>query len=229
MRIGVVSDSHGCLIGLQTVVEWLQIAGVRSIYCAGDIASFGPRPNQCIEYLRANEIGSVQGNEDLNMVRPLERPVRNERICEIEEIEAWGRAQLTEENRRWLAELPIEVAPEAGLLITHAAPGNQERVVPAEQDPEFPEGIDAVAAGHLHRPYVKRTPRGLWVNAGSVARPCDGDPRASCAVLERTNGAWDAQIYRIPFDLMTAVANIRKAGMPHADKLVQTQLEARWW
>ena len=63
MRIGVVSDSHGCLIGLQTVVEWLQIAGIDAVYCAGDIASFGPRPNQCVEYLRSHGIVSVQGTK----------------------------------------------------------------------------------------------------------------------------------------------------------------------
>lgn len=229
MRIGVVSDCHGCLIGLRTVVEWLDISGVDLTVCAGDVASFGPRPNGCIEYLRENEIQTAQGNEDLNIVEPVARPVKNERIAEIEAIEAWGRNEVTEENRRWLADLPKELELDGGLLVTHAAPGNQTRVVTAEQEPSFPEGVQAVAAGHLHRPYVKRTERGLWVNAGSVARPCDGDPRASCAVLERRNGAWDAEIYRIPFDLLSAVDNIRKAGMPFADKLVQTQLEARWW
>lgn len=229
MRIGVVSDCHGCLIGLQTVVEWLEIAGIDRIACAGDIASFGPRPNECIEYLRGKAIPTVQGNEDLNMVRPKERLVRNERIEEIEAIEAWGRAQLSDASRQWLADLPEELQLESDLLVTHAAPGDQERVVTRDQEPEFPPGVAAVAAGHLHQPFVKRTARGLWVNAGSVARPCDGDSRASCAVLTRIDNGWEAEIFRIPFDLMTATENIRKAGMPYAEKLVRTQLEARWW
>jgi predicted phosphodiesterase len=229
MRIGVVSDSHGCLIGLQTVVEWLEIAGVDRIVCAGDIASFGPRPNECIDFLRARAIPTVQGNEDLTMAHPQSRRMRTERIAEIEAIEEWGRARLSDDNRRWLAALPKTIEPVEGLLVVHAAPGDQTRIVTADDEPVFPDGIEAVAAGHLHHPFVKRTPRGLWVNVGSVARPCDGDPRASCATLECHDGIWDAQIFRIPFDLMTAVANIRKAGMPYAEKLVQTQLEARWW
>lgn len=229
MRIGVVSDCHGCLVGLQTVVEWLEIAGVDTIVCAGDVASFGPRPNGCIELLRLKNIPTVQGNEDLNMIEPVERPDRSERIIEIEAIEAWGRNALSDESRQWLADLPKEIVLEGDVLVTHAAPGDQTRVVTPDLIPEFPEAIRAIAAGHLHQPYVKVTPHGLWVNAGSVARPCDGDPRASCAVLERVNGQWTAEIYRIPFDLMTAVENIRKAGMPFADKLVQTQREARWW
>lgn len=229
MRLGVVSDCHGCLIGLQTVVEWLELAGVTRTVCAGDVASFGPRPNACIEYLRRKAIPTVQGNEDLNMVHPVARSDRSDRMAEIEAIEAWGRAELTDENRQWLEALPVELRPEHDLLITHAAPDSQTRVVTLTDTAEFPPGIHAVAAGHLHHPYVKQTEQGLWVNAGSVARPCDGDPRASCAVLERHDGRWSAQIYRIPFDLMTAVENIRKAGMPFADKLVRTQLEARWW
>ena len=229
MRIGVVSDCHGCLIGLKTVVEWIEIAGIDQVVCAGDVASFGPRPNECIEFLRAKAIPTAQGNEDLNMVHPTERSVRNERIAEIEAIEAWGRAQLTEANRQWLAELPKELRIHPALLVTHAAPGNQERIVTRDEVPDFPPGIDAIAAGHLHHPFVTRTEHGLWVNAGSVARPCDGDPRASCAVLQCQNGHWDAGIYRIPFDLMTAVENIRKQDMPFADKLIRTQMEARWW
>jgi predicted phosphodiesterase len=39
MRIGVVSDPHGCLIGLQASLDWLAEEGVDLVVCAGDVAN----------------------------------------------------------------------------------------------------------------------------------------------------------------------------------------------
>jgi Icc-related predicted phosphoesterase len=50
MRIGVVSDPHGCLVGLRTALDWLEKERVDVTVCAGDVANFGPQPNECIPY-----------------------------------------------------------------------------------------------------------------------------------------------------------------------------------
>lgn len=74
-RIGVISDIHGSLVPLEIGYEFLEARGVDRIICAGDVASFGPDPNEVIEYLRANGIESVMGNEDESMLsEPEEAP-----------------------------------------------------------------------------------------------------------------------------------------------------------
>ena len=50
------------------------------------------------------------------------------------------------------------------------------------------------------------------MNPGSVGQPRDGDPRAACAVFDRTTAV--LEIRRLPYDVAAAQAAIRRAGMP---------------
>ena len=111
----------------------------------------------------------------------------------------------------------------------HGGPNAADEIVDAEARPSFPSGVSLVAAGHLHVPFVTLTRQGLWVNAGSAGRPCDGDPRAAAVVLGRKAGAWQASIHRVPFDVDAAVEAIRRADMPCAERLIETQRQACWW
>jgi predicted phosphodiesterase len=230
MRIGVISDPHGCLVGLKAGLDWLEQAGMDMIVCAGDVANFGPQPNACVALLAERIIVSVQGNCDRAILQaaPDDHPT-DERTVQITEIDNWGRARLTPASRQWLAALPPRLNPAPGVLVVHGGIKTLDEIVDADASPVFPPGISVVAAGHLHVPFVNYTRQGVWVNAGSVGRPCDGDPRAAVAVLEQHAGGWQASIYRVPFDLDSAVQAIRKAQMPYTERLIETQRKACWW
>lgn len=230
MRIGVVSDPHGCLVGLKAVLDWLGKEGIDSVVCAGDVANFGPHPNECIALLAERSIPSVQGNCDRNLLLSSQTvPHADVRSSQLAAIDNWGREELTAASRQWLASLPHRLAPAQGVFVVHGGLETSEEVVEAGARPFFPPGISAVAAGHLHVPFIIRTGQGVWVNAGSAGRPCDGDPRAALAVLEQQPKGWKASIHRVPFDLDTAAQAIRRANMPYAERLVETQKEACWW
>jgi hypothetical protein len=99
-------------------------------------------------------------------------------------INNWGIAALTPSSRQWLAGLPPKLSPAPDVLIVHGSVSAVDEIVDADAKPYIPTTVYTVAAGHLHKPFIIRTPRGLWVNAGSAGRPCDGDPRAAFALLE---------------------------------------------
>ena len=230
LRIGVVSDPHGCLIGLRTALDWLVDAGIELIVCAGDVANFGPQPNACIALLAERGIQTVQGNcdRDMLLLPSAEQPV-DARTAQLRAINDWGRTRLTASSRRWLAALPSSLTPAPGFLVVHGGVDDPDEIVDAHAQPTFPEGVSAVAAGHLHIPFVNRTARGLWVNAGSAGRPCDGDPRAALVVLEQKVDDWDISIHRIAFDLDAAARAIRASKMPYPDRMIETQVNACWW
>jgi predicted phosphodiesterase len=200
------------------------------IVCAGDVANFGPQPNECIALLAERNVLGAQGNcdRDILLDSPAD-PHADARSAQIAAINDWGRERLTPASRQWLAALPPKLAPVPGLLIVHGGLQDLEEIVAAGARPHFPQGMSAVAAGHLHAPFVNRASQGLWVNAGSAGRPCDGDPRAALAVLERGRQGWSATIHRVPFDLEAAVRAIRQAGLPYTDRLAETQRQACWW
>ena len=229
MRVGIVSDPHGCLVGLKAALDWLRKEGVDIIVCAGDVANFGPQPNESIALLVERDIASVQGNCDRDLLMPSPAEQVDERTLQLNTINDWCRERLTSASRKWLAALPPKLMPVPGVLVVHGGVEDLDEIVDADANPSFPQGVAVVAAGHLHRPFVIRTERGLWVNAGSAGRPCDGDPRAALAIFESQPEGWAALIHRIPFDLEAAAQAIRKANMPYAERLIETQRKACWW
>ena len=230
MRIGVISDPHGCLVGLRAALDWLEDAGVDRVVCAGDVATFGPQPNECIALLAERRIATVQGNCDRDVLLPSPASeYMDERTAQLTAINDWGRDRLTPASRQWLAALPPRLVPTPGVVIVHGGLEGPDEIVDAEATPSFPQGVSMVAAGHLHVPFVNRTGEGVWVNAGSAGRSCDGDPRAALAVLEQGPRGWTASIHRVPFDLKAAAAAIRQARMPFAERLIEIGEKACWW
>lgn len=230
MRIGIISDPHGCLVGLKATLDWLRKEGIDTIVCAGDVANFGPQPNECISLLVERTIASVQGNCDRDILLPFPTAKdTDERTDQLNEINNWGRKTISAVSRQWLEALPPKLMPVPGVLIVHGGVDNPDEIVDVDASPSFPQGISIVVAGHLHKPFILHTEQGVWVNAGSAGRPCDGDPRAALAVLERGSERWNASIHRISFDLESAAQAIREAKMPYAERLIKTQKEACWW
>ncbi len=92
----------------------------------------------------------------------------------------------------------------------------------------MPETATAVAFGHLHVPYVRRVDGRLLIDVASVGPPKDGDPRAAYAIAEFRDGAWQAAIHRVAYDVEKTVAAIRASGMPHPKKRIDDLRKASY-
>jgi predicted phosphodiesterase len=73
---------------------------------------------------------------------------------------------------------------------------------------------DIIVFGHTHRPYAKVARNVLFVNAGSVGKPKDGDWRA-CYALLSPDAAQPVEFVRVPYDLARAASAIRATDLPH--------------
>jgi diadenosine tetraphosphatase ApaH/serine/threonine PP2A family protein phosphatase len=67
--------------------------------------------------------------------------------------------------------------------------------------------------GYTHRPYTKLVDGALFVNAGSVGKPKDGDWRACDALLELT-AAQPVTFVRLEYDVNTVAARIHASELP---------------
>ena len=67
---------------------------------------------------------------------------------------------------------------------------------------------DVLFCGHTHLPYQKKVAGVLFVNAGSIGKPKDGDPRAGYVIVDLGNYP-QATFRRVEYDLAEAVAAIR--------------------
>ena len=81
---------------------------------------------------------------------------------------------------------------------------------------ERASGTDArvIACGHTHVPEVRDLGWKLIVNDGSAGYVFDGDPTASWARIDVTDGAVTAEIRRTEFDTIAVANAISARGLP---------------
>jgi diadenosine tetraphosphatase ApaH/serine/threonine PP2A family protein phosphatase len=103
----------------------------------------------------------------------------------------WTAAQLSEENKAYLASLPRSLRRDR-LLFVHGSPNSQHEYLLPDMDAfaalERVEtaGAETLFCGHTHRPYGRelRLPLRRIINAGSV-----GEPRHGFEYAERADDA----------------------------------------
>ena len=105
MRIAVLSDIHGNLLGLDACLTDLESqGGADGLSIAGDLCLDGPKPKKVLQ--RLEEIGAacIRGNTD----RYLSEDTAGEAFepAELAQI-AWTRREVGERWLSWLKELPF--------------------------------------------------------------------------------------------------------------------------
>jgi diadenosine tetraphosphatase ApaH/serine/threonine PP2A family protein phosphatase len=69
--------------------------------------------------------------------------------------------------------------------------------------------------GHTHIPYHRVLSSGRHViNAGSVGKPKDNDPRACYIILEVEGSELNVRFIRVPYDIEQAAGAIESSEMP---------------
>jgi len=79
--------------------------------------------------------------------------------------------------------------------------------------------------GHTHKPYRKDFGGKVLINAGSVGKSKDGDPRACVALVEIASGNVNVDFLRVPYDVQKAAEAIATSGLPSywADRLKEAR------
>jgi len=88
---------------------------------------------------------------------------------------------------------------------------------------EMAEKIEAdiMIYGHTQKPYRKDIGGKVFINAGSVGKPKDGDPRTCAAIVDITDEGVKSEFVRMPYDIEKMALAIKSGGLPEyfADKL----------
>jgi putative phosphoesterase len=226
MRIGIISDIHGNLPALEVVLRDIKARRLDAVYCLGDLVGYAPFPNEVIERIRAEGVPTIVGNYDdgVGFDRdecgcayrdPIERQLGDQSF-------AWTKAYVTAENKAFLRTLVKEIRFEGDgkrLLLVHGSPRKineylfEDRPVSSFQRLAASSDADIIVFGHTHRPYTKLVDGVLFVNAGSVGKPKDGDWRACYALIEPT-AVQPVTFVRLEYDVSTVAAAIRASELP---------------
>ena len=190
-RIAILSDVHGNLTALNTVINDIERRGISKIYCLGDSVIKCANPDKVIDILHDKCEVMLLGNCDEIICRP-----------GIEYGRFWSRDRIGEKRANYLYNLPVSYEfYMSGHLIRlfHASPISLEHIFnPMYQNSDTiyfnkiitdPNDLfkntefigktdkdpipDIIGYGHLHTPNIYRFKNKTIFNVGSVGVPVE--------------------------------------------------------
>jgi putative phosphoesterase len=227
MSIAILSDIHGNLPALETVLDEVRRRRPEAVYCLGDLVGYGAFPNEVVARIRGEGIPTIMGNYDDGVGFD-----RDDCGCAYRDADErdrgqqslmWTRAQTTAEHKAFLRSLVPSIRLEAAnrrVLLVHGSPRKlneylfEDRPLSSFERLAATSDADVIVFGHTHRPYTKAAGGVLFVNAGSVGKPKDGDWRAGYVMLS-PGAPQPVEMVRVPYDLARATRAIRDSSLPH--------------
>lgn len=229
----IFGDIHANLPALEAVMQDIQARGLTNLYCLGDLVGYGTFPNEVTEFIRTSGIPTLMGNYDQGVGSSSDdcgcgyKTDVERRRGELSI--AWTNARTTDANKAFLRSLPAHIPVQIGdlsVLLVHGSPRKINEYMFADRPDEYFDriisavGVDVLVCGHTHLPYHKILSGGHHIiNAGSVGKPKDHDPRAGYVVLTAEGCNLNVEFIRVPYDIERAAAAIEAtpdtSGMPH--------------
>lgn len=244
MKIAILSDIHGNIDALDTVIENIKKDNIKKIFICGDLAMAGPQPLETVDYIRnlskEFDINIIQGNTDEMIAKATGEA--DDKFTPPNKIMAealkYSQKVLREDQISYLSSLPENYKENIGscsILLTHGSPRkNNEDILPDMSEEKVKEMIsstdeDIILCGHTHLPAIYKINNQTVVNVGSVGRPFSETPQACYAMLtfkEPYGKDFFVEHILVPYDHKSAAKKLAKQNFEGADKLAQMLLTA---
>ncbi|MHB8393202.1 MAG: metallophosphoesterase family protein [Candidatus Dormibacteria bacterium] len=220
MRIAVISDIHGNLLALDSVLADIESRSVDLVVNLGDLLSGGLQPRETGDRLLSLDLLTVRGNHERQVLTlPREQMSRSDGLAYD---------TMSVEQREWFASLPVQAEPAPGVLAFHASPTDDlvylletvdasgahpatETEVLSRLGPQH--GRTLLLGGHTHLQRSMLLATGpLVVNPGSVGWPAFADdtpfphameagtPHARYAIVDDASGRWAIDFHLVDYD-----------------------------
>jgi putative phosphoesterase len=214
MKLLILSDIHGNWPALEAVLQ-AELDFDAVAFC-GDVVDYGPRPVECIHWLRDHADHLVRGNHDNALAFDLDCQCMGSFREYSLATRAWHRTLVGEADREFLRAMPTLDWFEWGgkhFRMAHATPqGDLFEYLPMDQWGEHVRGLDAdfVLLGHTHIQGMRTFGKTTVVNPGSVGLARDRGGQACYAVYAEG----EMHLKRIAYDPERTIAMLRTAPLP---------------
>lgn len=185
-RIAIISDIHGNLEALNSVLNDIRERKIDRIICLGDMIAKGTNQQECVELVKNNCDVVLKGNCDEYFMSNIDLSKKSKQ--EIDRIN-WNKNKLTNDNVNYIRQLPYcyEFYMSGRLIrLFHAHPekinkfvGNIDKIdrlyqlfLPSSNTISNLKA-DVVVYGHIHTPYAQKIYNRMLINTGSVGNAID--------------------------------------------------------
>lgn len=226
MRIAVLADLHANLPALRAVLDDAVALECDTAWCVGDVVGRGPHPSQVIAELRRLEVPTVQGNWDEAVGMDREHPgvswPGEEADAEGLVSLGWTAAQLDDDGRAWLRQLPPTLrltVEERSVLLFHGMPFRQTDYLWSTRPSRAfariasDEGDGLFCFGHTHEAFHQVIGESHFVAAGSVGGWMPNDLRARYAVIDLAGLDLAVNFRAVAYDNASVERDMIAAGL----------------
>lgn len=219
MKVALISDIHGNLPALESVLKDIRAEGVDQIIFLGDAATLGPQPKETLDLLRALDCICIMGNHDAALL-DLEQAAELQIGASLFPALAWGHNLLAKNDfdflRTFLPTYELDLGI-ISLLCFHGSPrSNIDMVLSVTTDTvidEYFAGQSAtiLAGGHTHVQMLRQRGQQVIVNPGSVGSAFIEPflyngvtprliPWAEYGIIRADHERWSVEFRRVSFD-----------------------------
>ncbi len=229
----IISDVHGNLEALKTVLSDIRKRHIEDIIFLGDAIGYGPDPLSTLRLLRDNSSLMIRGNHDQAILTPGLLDSFNEYARKALQ---WTASNLDEGSLEIIKGMPLTAEKNLygiDIFFVHGSPREPERwhyiltLSDVEINLHYFDG-DICFVGHTHQPFIvekKKTGEIIVhrkgemvidaqsryiINAGSVGQPRDMDPRACYVILDNER----ISFVRVSYDIKKTQKKMKEAGLP---------------
>ena len=224
-RIAVISDIHGNLTALQTVLSDIQERGISTIWCLGDIRGKGKHSDECLALTEKNCEIRILGNHE-----EFKEPVLDFPFCH--EVMISGRlVRLFHSHPTKTNQMMFGAFFPPDQLYSWFLPS--ERTISQKT-------ADVVVFGHIHTPFMTKCFHRMLINAGSVGNGIEAawDEEKNGNVKETTaatyvilSGVKDSENWDEPFsvEFVSLPYDIEKELEGTDDEALRLELTKGWY
>lgn len=222
-HLAILSDIHGNLSALETVLADMAQFQVDHVIVAGDVINWGPFSAEVMERVTSEGWAVIRGNNEFYLIDyQTPRAPREWNDATQWTMLPWLHRQLNGRWRHVIAAWPDSLClrfPDAPpIRVVHGTPRSAwESIFPAVSEAEangLLTGVEetTVIAGHSHLAMDRQVGRWHILNPGSVGTPLHGIHEATYMLLEGREEGWQATLRRVPLDPTPVIQAFERQG-----------------
>lgn len=229
MKIAVLSDIHGNIPALESVLEDILQWQPDDVIVNGDVVNRGPYSLAALRLLSRilPQARLLSGNHETFVLYAADHPLQEaDPEYDLRRFAQWTAEQLgpavLEEIRLWRDHIDLEgLEHGSSFHVTHGSrKGNRDGISLKTPDEELPGKLgtprDLFVVSHTHKAMRRSFNGKLIVNTGSVGQPLDEDSRSAYGRFSFHNGQWQAEIRRVSYDKQRAERDFHDSGFLEA-------------
>lgn len=204
----ILSDIHGNLPALESVLEDMAQYNVTQVISLGDVSGYYPFINEVIALLREHDAINLIGNHDRYIIDNTECP----RSTSANLALTYQKSIITDENKKWLAKSSPSLRI-ADASFVHGGWNDPEDEYLYKINASYFERFEEkfFFCGHTHvQKHVQFKNGQCFTNPGSVGQPRDGINTAAYCLFDEKRG--EVELKRVPYDINKTANKMKTLG-----------------